>query len=315
MEYMIVNNSTKKKVIVIGAAIADITGFSSKQLIKNDSNPGEIKFSSGGVGRNIAENLARLDCQVELITAFGNDVYAHGLKSHCQETGIQINNSLFSSESSTAIYMSMNNPDGNMAIAISDTKIIDELNPEFIALKKSIIESADCIVLDTNISEETLKYIAENFSHIPIFLDLVSTTKAKKAKSILNYIHTIKPNLIEAEHLSGIKYEEAKDLDLMLKEFTNTGIQQVFISKGEEGCYFGNADLSGVVKGKKREIVNSSGAGDAFMAGLVFAFLNDYDLEESATFATALSLAALQSEEAVNPQLNLEMANHIRQEL
>ncbi|NPD47812.1 MULTISPECIES: carbohydrate kinase family protein [unclassified Lentimicrobium] len=307
--------SSKKKVIVIGAAIADITGFSSKPLIENDSNPGEIKFSSGGVGRNIAENLARLDCHVELITAFGNDVYALGLKSHCQETGIQIDNSLFSSESSTAIYLSINNPDGNMAMAISDTEIIDELSPEFMASKKSIIEDADCIVLDTNLSEETLKYIAENFSQIPIFLDLVSTSKAKKAKSILNYFHTIKPNLIEAEHLSGIKFEEAKDLDLMLKDFVSTGIQQVFISKGEEGCFYGNTEKSGVFRSKISKVVNSSGAGDAFMAGLVFAHLYDYDLEESATFATALSLAALQSEEAVNPQLNLELANHIRQEL
>lgn len=307
--------SFEKKVIVIGAAIADITGFSSIPLIPHDSNPGEIKFSSGGVGRNIAENLARLDCQVELITAFGEDVYALGLISHCKESGIQIENSFFTSDHSTAIYLSINNPDGDMAVAISDTKIIDKLSPEFIESKKSIISDADCLILDTNLSKETLKYIAENFSFIPIFLDLVSTTKAKKAKSFLGKFHTIKPNLKEAEQLLGIKYEEAKDLELMHKAFVSVGIKQVFISKGSEGCFYGNAKESGVFRSKKTKMVNSSGAGDAFMAGLVFAHLNDYDLEESATFATALSLAALQSEEAVNPQLNLELANHIRQEL
>jgi len=187
---------SEKTVVVIGGAVADITGFSSKSLIPNDSNPGLIKFSSGGVGRNVAENLARIDCNVELISAFGNDVYGQGLKLQCIEAGINIKHSLSSSDYSTAIYMSINNPEGNMALAISDTAIFNELRPKFIASKQSILEAADCIIVDTNLSQETLNYISENFSHKPIFIDLVSTSKAKKVRSILNRFHTIKPNLV-----------------------------------------------------------------------------------------------------------------------
>lgn len=306
---------SEKKVVVIGGAVADITGFSSNTLIPKDSNPGKIKFSSGGVGRNIAENLVRLDCQVELITAFGEDVYAHRLISYCKESGIQIENSLFTSDHSTAIYLSINNPDGNMALAISDTAIVDEITPEFMVSKESILNDADCLVLDTNLSEKTLHYISENFKHKPIFIDLVSTTKAKKVSSILGHFHTIKPNLIEAVHLSEIKYKNADDLKTMLKVFTDKGIQQVFISQGEEGCFYGNANESGSFRSKESEIINSSGAGDAFMAGLVFGFLNDLNMKETATFATCLSLATLQSGEAVNPQINLDLVNRIRQEL
>lgn len=306
---------SEKKVVVIGGAVADITGFSLNPLISNDSNPGQVKFSSGGVGRNIAENLARLNCQVDLLTAFGDDVYAHGLKTQCLEAGINIEHSLFSSNHSSAIYMSINNPDGNMALAISDAAIVDEISPDFVASKESLINAADCIVLDTNLSEETLDYISKNFSQKPIFIDLVSTTKAKKVSSILGRFHTIKPNLLEAEHLSQIKYKNDEDLKSMLKFFIAKGIQQVFISKGEEGCFYGNANESGTLSSKKSEIVNSSGAGDAFIAGLVFGFLNDLNRKETATFATCLSLATLQSEEAVNPQLNLDLVNRIRQDL
>lgn len=305
----------EKKVVVIGGAVADITGFSSNPLIPSDSNPGRIKFSSGGVGRNIAENLARMDCQVELISAFGNDVYGQELKSLCLETGIKIDHSFSSSDYSTAIYMSINNPEGDMAIAISDTAIFDEISPKFIASKLSILEAADCIIIDTNLSKETLDYISENFSRKPIFIDLVSTSKAKKASSILDRFHTIKPNLIEAEHLSQLKYQSDEDLKSILKVFIEKGIKQVFISKGEEGCFYGNAHEYGTISSRKMEVTNSSGAGDAFMAGLVFGYLNDFNMKETATFATCMSLATLQSEEAVNPKLNLDLVKQMRQEL
>lgn len=306
---------SEKKVVVIGGAVADITGFSSNTLIPNDSNPGKIKFSSGGVGRNIAENLARIDCHVELISAFGNDVYAQGLKSKCLESGIRIDHSLNTSNYSTAIYLSINNREGNMALAISDTAIFDEISPKFIASKQLILEDADCIIIDTNLSKETLDYISENFSHKPIFIDLVSTSKAKKASSILNCFHTIKPNLIEAEHLCLIKYQSVEDLQSMLKVFTDKGIKQVFISQGEAGCFYGNAKEFGTISSRKMEVINSSGAGDAFMAGMVFGFLNDFNMKETATFASCISLATLQSEEAVNPKLNLKLVKKIRQEL
>lgn len=307
-------NPTNKKVVVIGAAIADITGFSSNPLVSNDSNPGKIKFSSGGVGRNIAENLARIDCDVELISAFGNDVYGQELKSQCIEAGISIEHSLSSSVHSTAIYMSINNQDGNMVLAISDTAIIDEISPDFIASKHSILEDADCIIIDTNLSKETLDSISSTFLHKPLFIDLVSTSKAKKVSAILERFHTIKPNLIEAEQLSGIKHKTVEDLKTMLKVFTNKGIHQVFITQGEDGCFYGNENVFGALSTNKKEVINSSGAGDAFMAGLVFGYLNGFNMEETATFATCMSLAALQSEEAVNPQLNLDLVSQMRQE-
>lgn len=312
---MTADHFTNKKVVVIGAALADITGFSSEALILKDSNPGKIRFSDGGVGRNIAENLVRLDCQVELITAFGVDVYAQILKKHCLDYGIDISSSKVSSSHSTATYLSINNQYGDMELALADTDIICEITPQFIADKHETIEKADCIVVDTNLSAETLDFISMKYEHKALFIDLVSTTKAKKASSFLGRFHTIKPNLLEAENLTGVIYKEAEDLKTMLQFFMNQGIKQVFITHGEEGCFYGNAFEFSTFLTRTSKIVNSSGAGDAYMAGLVFSHLNDYNMKETATFATAMSQAALQSTEAVNPQLNLALVNRIRQDL
>ena len=56
-------------VVVIGGAGIDINGFPSGKLIQKSSNPGRVKLSLGGVGRNIAENLARLGLNVKLLSA------------------------------------------------------------------------------------------------------------------------------------------------------------------------------------------------------------------------------------------------------
>lgn len=306
---------SNKKVVVIGAALADITGFSSDILIPKDSNPGHIHFSNGGVGRNMAENLARLGCEVELITAFGEDVYGQVLKDHCNACGIAISKSKISSKHSTAIYLSINNPDGDMEWAISDTDIISEITPSFISDQHETIEHADCLVLDTNLSAETLEFISMKYAHKALFIDLVSTTKAKKVSSFLGSFHTIKPNLIESERLTGISYRSPEDLKQMLDVFMDQGIQQVFITQGEGGCFYGNVGGSNTLPSQESAMVNSSGAGDAFMAGLVFSYLHDFNIKESATFATAMSQATLQSKEAVNPQLNLELVNRIRQDI
>lgn len=312
---MTVDHFTNKKVVVIGAALADITGFSSKALLLKDSNPGKVRFSDGGVGRNIAENLVRLGCPVALITAFGGDAYGQTLKKHCLDEGIDISESIVSSKHSTATYLSINNQSGDMEIAIADTDIMDEITPDIIAEKHDYIEKADCIVVDTNLSSETLDFISMNYEHKALFIDLVSTTKAKKASSFLGRFHTIKPNVLEAENLTGVIYKTPEDLKTMLQFFMNQGIKQVFITHGEEGCFYGNKSEWGTFLTRTSKIVNSSGAGDAFMAGLVFSHLNDYHMKETLTFATAMSQAALQSTEAVNPQLNLALVNHIRQDL
>jgi pseudouridine kinase len=186
-----------KKVLVVGASVIDITGIVNKKLILADSNPGKIKFSMGGVGRNIAENIVRLDIPVEFISAFGNDIYGKDLWTKCKDAGISMGNCVIGNEQSSAIYISINNPEGDLAMAVSDTGITDLITPEFLESKAHIFEQSDIIVLDTNLTPNTLEYICNKYSEKKLFVDFVSTTKAMKVKNFIGKFHTIKPNLIE----------------------------------------------------------------------------------------------------------------------
>ena len=79
--------SEEKKVTVIGGSNIDLQGFPNESLNLYDSNPGKIETSLGGVGRNISENLAKLDIPVRLISAVGNDFYGQKLIKESEKNG------------------------------------------------------------------------------------------------------------------------------------------------------------------------------------------------------------------------------------
>ena len=303
----------KSYVTVIGGANVDIGGFPYEKLKDYDSNPGEVTVSFGGVGRNIAENLCRMGEEVEFITVLGDDMYGNAIKENSKELGMNIENSLTIKNASTSTYLFILDENKNMKIAISAMELYNELTLEYIKSKKEIISNSQICVVDTNISEEILNYIVDNFE-IPIAVDCVSTTKAKKIEKIIGKFHIIKVNKIEAEILSGIEIKNEKDLKKTAEFFILKGVNQIFISLGEEGVY--SATKSEIIKSNsfKTNVVNTTGAGDAFMAGIIYSYLKEYDLEESTNFAIAAGTIAVESEKTISEEMSVQKINQIMEE-
>jgi pseudouridine kinase len=300
-----------EKISVIGASILDVTGVPNVELIKNDSNPGHVFITPGGVARNIAENLALLKMDVNLISAIGNDSWGKILLDLCEKSNIKTDNSIFTDYESTALYLSINNLQKNLEVAVVNTDITNRITNDYIDEKFNFINSSSVIIAETNLSKETLEFITQKFNDIPIFLDLVSIIKAKKVKDFIGKFHTIKPNLAEAEMLTGIKMNSTKDLLLMADYFCDKGVKQAFITMGKNGCFYTNEFERGFIEGIKIDTVNSSGAGDAYISGLVYSYLNKKTLQESAIFATAMSLAAVLDKNSVNPNICVDLIEKI----
>jgi len=293
-------------VTVIGGANMDILGFPYNSLTYKDSNPGVINISSGGVGRNIAENLARLGVPVKLITAFGKDMYGNRIIEESKKIGLDILDSLILEGGSTSSYMAILDENGDMALSISHMDILNNMTVEFIKSKSSIIEHSMLLVMDTNIPYDVIEYIATAYRDKAIFLDPVSTAKARKVKDIIGYFHTIKPNRMEAEVLSGISIENRDDLISAGEYFLNKGVKRVFITLGSDGVFYCDGSKTGFLKGPEVKVVNATGAGDAFMAALAYGYIEDADVEESARMGIAGSILALVHEDTINPNMSLE---------
>ena len=188
-------------------------------------------------------------------------------------------------------------------MAISDMAICDRITPGYLAANQQVLQNARVVVADTNIPAESLVWLAENCT-APLFCDPVSTVKAEKLRPILHRIHTLKPNRLEAELLSGVPIREGRDAEAAAKALIQKGVQRVFISMGADGVYAADAQTGMWLRNLPGQMVNTTGCGDAFMGALVWAFLQELDLRHSALAGLAAGSVAMESAETINPAMS-----------
>lgn len=300
---------------IVGGTNIDIQGFPNSDLILKDSNPGEVKVSLGGVGRNIGENLVKLGIETKLISAVGDDVYGRKILDESRLIHLNMEDTLVLKEHATSTYLSILDGTYDMMVAIAHMDIIDKVSVDFIKNKKQLIENSKICIIDTNIPQETIEYILTNYRGVDFFLDTVSTTKAKKIKDIIGYFHTIKPNKLEAEMLSGIKINNEADLKSAANYFLEKGVKRVFISLGEEGMYYDDGVNANHIRNPKIQVVNATGAGDACLAALAYSHFNNFDIDYSTRFSMSAAILALSHENTINPNISVENINKKMKEI
>lgn len=123
-----------------------------------------------------------------------------------------------------------------MALAVSDMGIYEELTPAYFARHQGYLNGASLVVADANLPAGALAYLADHCT-APLLVDPVSTVKAEKVRPILGKLHTLKPNRMEAESLSGVKITDRASARRAAEKLLETGLERVFISLGEEGVF------------------------------------------------------------------------------
>ena len=289
--------------VVVGGVNVDIGGKSFAPLVAEDSNPGVVKTSLGGVGRNIAHNLSLLGTDVRLLTAFGDDVHGQRIAASCAELGIDASHACRVTGGTTSTYLYLTDEKGEMALAVSDMEICKKITPAYLAANLSLLQNAQLIIADCNIPQESLIYLAEN-CNVPLFCDPVSTVKAEKLRPVLNKIHTLKPNRLEAELLSGVKIENMKDVERAADKLLEMGVHRLFISLSSEGIYAAMGDQRLRLPNLPGHMVNTTGCGDAAMAAIGWAYLEGKNLRETALAGLAAGSIAMESDETINPAMS-----------
>ena len=288
--------------VVVGGVNVDIGGRSFAPLVAADSNPGRVTVSLGGVGRNIAHNLSLLGTDVRLLTAYGEDAHGAQVAASCSELGIDLSHALRTADAPTSTYLYLADNRGEMALAVSDMSICDRISPSYLASQLPLLQNAQVVVADTNIPQESLEFLTEN-CNVPLFIDPVSTIKAEKIRGILPGIHTLKPNALEAELLSGVPIHGPEDTRQAAEKLLELGIHRVFISMGGSGVCAAMGDKCVILPPLPGNRVNTTGCGDAFMAALTWAYLEGMDLEHTALAGLTAGSIAMESSETINPAL------------
>ena len=153
------------------------------------------------------------------------------------------------------------------------------------------------MVLDANLSQAALNFLSEKLT-VPLYADPVSTAKAEKLLPILPRLRALKPNALEARHLTGEK-EALRCAHALL----NRGVKRVLLSLGAEGMLAAEGERVLRLPRQKITVVNTTGAGDAATAAMVWADLQGLDLETTARFSQTAGALTCQCQEANSPDL------------
>ena len=289
-----------RRVTVVGGANTDICGRPAQALVRHDSAPGHVSVRHGGVGRNIACDLARLGLRTRFVTALGDDGFGASVREGCRSCGVDMSLTRIVPGARSPVYLYLSDEKGEMDAAVSDMEVMAALTPAYLRAHLSELDESDAVVLDGNLPEETIAFLCEKL-RAPIVADPVSTAKATRFASVLGRLAAIKPNLLEARALTG-KQNPEDCADALLR----SGVGSVFISLGAKGLLAASGEERVLLPCERTELVSATGAGDAATAAIVWATVRGLGLAAAARAAVMAGAIAAASEEASPPLLRAE---------
>lgn len=299
-----------KSVICIGATLIDELYFCKETIIVASSNPAQKTSSIGGVISNIVQHLALLDVNPSIITAIGNDADGSHIQQNFKKIGIEFSESIV--EGVTGKYVSILNSDGNLYVSVCEDNCSNLISVDFLESKADYIKTFDIIIIDTNLDKQTIQWIITfaNTHHKLLIIEPVSVSKASKLNSLdLNGVFMITPNFEELEVISNTGSQDEKEF---INNLIERGIKNIWLRKGAKGSVMYNSQKVIVLSVPSISIIDSTGAGDAALAGWVFGFVNDDDELSCLQLGHTLALEILKIKGTVDLSLNSESIYKIK---
>lgn len=300
---------SRGRIVGIGGANVDFHAQSKAPLILRDSNPGHARITAGGVTRNILENLARMGDRVSLISAVGDDLFGSFILSESRSAGIDMDAVLVCPGHSSSCYTAVMDENGDMFLGMSDMSILEQLTPERILERLSRFDDIDCVAADPNLPEETFDWLLSGaLGELPVYIDPVSTTYARKLRGRVGHVACIKPNLLELGAIVDRELRDREDMKSAVDELLDEGCGSVAVSLGKDGCYYANRNgLSFERAFPPVELMaDATGAGDAFLAGLIHGFCEGRDEMTSVELGLTAGRICVSSEGTVSRAMSAE---------
>lgn len=276
----------------------DLKARSTEPLVAGTSNPGTMRMSPGGVGRNVAENLARLGTPVHLVAAVGADPIGDALLGETAAAGVVID-SVRRLPVPTGTYTAVLDSSGEMALAVADMAATDALAPEDVDACRGLLEGAGLLVLDANLAPTTLATALRlaDAAAVPVVADPVSVPKAARLAHLLggHAPHTLTPNAGELAALAGAAADGAAPALAAARSLLARGVRHVWVRLGPSGSMLVDASAEPVhLPVHPGPVVDVTGAGDAMLAAYCHRLLAGATPAEAAAFgqaAAALTVA------------------------
>lgn len=301
-------------VLVVGGAVLDTKVRTAGPPVVGTSNPGTSSATVGGVGRNIAENLARLGRPTVLVAAVGDDPAGDTVLQRTGAAGVECRHVVVSPHP-TGTYAAVLDDAGDLLIAVADMRATDELSVPDLAVVPTLLGSADALVVDANLDATVIRWLlsAAQDAGVRTVFEPVSVAKAAAAATVVDgsvRVHTLTPNVDELAALVGRSVDDTVEAVRVAADLLHArGVEHVWVRRGILGSLLsiaGSADAGPravLVAAPEVEVADVTGAGDSMTAGYVHALLSGADVVEAARYGQALAALTCASTDTVRADL------------
>ncbi|MEM6527964.1 MAG: PfkB family carbohydrate kinase, partial [Chloroflexota bacterium] len=258
-------------VLVIGSAGIDIKAQAHAPIVERSTNHGTVRNNVGGVARNIAENLARLEVDTILLSAVGDDDEGDRVIQVTAGAGVNCDFVQRVDEARTGSYVALMNEDGHPHAAITDYDISDRIDSDYLQQHELLFSTAAIVAIDATLSDEALDTLFELTTryNLRVCADPTSPTLAERLRTHIDQLYLVVPNAAETVSLCGVAIQPDDDDNHtrgmgVARELVKSGAEIGVVTLGAEGLVYAHSNGSGFIRAAQVEVVDSTGAGDAF---------------------------------------------------
>lgn len=290
------------KIYCIGGAALDRKLQSFTPLVHSSSNPVKTSAYFGGVARNVAENLVHWTNGVSLHTVVGEDDDGIQMLSSLKQKGVDITHSIILKNARTANYYAVLDEKGTLYFSLADMAIFDQIPVNRFIQGFNVWEPGSVLFMDTNLSAEIIEKVIRiaDEKNMSLFVDPVSVIKSKKLPNNLQGIFLLKPNPLEASAMTGMPVETVGDAMDAGQKLCQRGAKNVIITLGKAGYVIVNNDICDFIGIEAiHDIINGNGAGDAFMAGIIYGMQQNHSIQHACQWGAAAAAFTVSSPDIV----------------
>ncbi len=302
--------NSDQPVLVIGASGIDIKGRPNDPLQMGQSNLGVVRNSVGGVARNIAENLARLEVPTILLSAVGQDHPGDYVLSYTESAGVDMSYVLRLPDVHTGSYMAVLDQAGQLVVSVSEYDIVNAISPAYLQKHRALFAATSMIVVDANLPPRTLESVflwAKRYD-VPVCADPTSQALTPRLIKHLPDLYMIAPDALEAATLCGhpAPPESSESAIETAQCVVSHGVKIAIVTLAEQGLAYADGSSAGHIPSLHSSVVDTTGVGDALTAAVIFGLLNDMPLDEAVRLGVAAAALTLRTRETVALDLSLD---------
>ena len=298
-------------IVVIGAAFVDVKGYPMGQYIPGGRNVGRVVQVHGGVGRNVVEDIANVELRPTFVSVVDDTGLSDDVVRNLIRHKVEIRYITRSAEG-LGTWLAVFDNDGDVIASISKRPDLSAVEKTLDEQGDEIFSKADSIVVEFDVEVPILKKVLDlaEKHHKEVYTVISNMSIAMQRRDLLQRTAVLVCNEQEAGLLFSEDYSETSPADMreiLIRKARLSGIPRIIVTMGVQGAvYADKSGNSGVCPALKVDVVDTTGAGDAFFAGVAIGLTYGKTVGEACVIGTRLAASVIASRQNVCPRFRPE---------